>query len=208
MSSSSVLRCVRAGLALVVAGAALAGCAAPPTPAAAPTTGATGSGLAVADPPHDVVQQFPPAGSCHARVVPGGVLPDPGCTPGAVDPHVTAGTIDTTVCRAGGYTSTVRPPTRVTDPEKRLSLAAYGNTGPAGSTEFDHLVPLSIGGAPNSAANLWPEPERSPNAKDKLEGALRDLLCAHRIALGDAQQMIATNWVDAYRQTLGQAPPG
>ena len=79
---------------------------------------------------------------------------------------------------------------------------------PAGTTEFGHLVPLSLGGAPNSAANLWPEPGGSPNPKDKLEGALRDLLCAHRITLGDAQQMIATNWVDAYRQIFGQNPPG
>lgn len=208
LASSSVLRRVQAGLAVAVVVGALTGCAAAATPAPGPTAGAAGGGLVVADPPHDVVQVFPQAGSCHARPVPGGVLPDPGCTPGAVDPHVTAATVDTTVCRPGGYTSTVRPPTRITDPEKRLSLSAYNNTDPARTTEFDHLVPLSLGGAPNSPANLWPEPGGSPNPKDKLEGALRDLLCAHRIALSDAQEMIATNWVAAYQQILGQNPPG
>lgn len=194
-------------MALAVVVVTIAGCAAAPTPAPALTTGLAGAGLLVADPAHDVVQPFPPPGTCHARPVSGGVLPDPTCTPGAIDPHVTAATVDTTVCRSGGYTSTVRPPTRITDPEKRLSLAAYSNIDPAASTEFDHLVPLSLGGAPNSPANLWAEPGASPNAKDTLENALRDLLCAHHIGLSDAQQMIATNWITAYQQILGR-PPG
>jgi hypothetical protein len=69
-------------------------------------------------------------------------------------------------------------------------------------------VPLELGGTPNSAANLWPEPGSSPNPKDKLEGALHDLLCAHRIALTAAQRMIAIDWITAYRQILGTPPPG
>lgn len=191
-----------------------AGCSAPPPatipPAATPSSAVPapgGGGLVAADPPHDVVQPFPAAGTCQSRPVPGGVLPDPVCTPGAVDPHVTPDTVDTTVCRPGGYTSTVRPPSWVTGQEKRLALTAYGNpAAAAASTEFDHLVPLSLGGSPNSPANLWPQPGASPNPKDTLEGALRDLLCAHRIALRDAQQLIATDWVTAYQQILGRSP--
>jgi len=76
-------------------------------------------GLLATDPPHNAVQPFPPAGSCHARQEDNGVLPDPACTPGAVDPHVTYATLESTVCRRGGYTSTVRPPTSVTNSEKR-----------------------------------------------------------------------------------------
>ena len=68
-------------------------------------------------------------------------------------------------------------------------------------------MPLELGGTPNSAENLWPEPGSSPNAKDKLEGALHDLLCAHRITLAAAQHMIATDWITAYRQILGTPPP-
>ncbi len=166
-----------------------------------------GSGLLVTDPPHNEVQPFPAPGTCRARTVPGGVLPDSHCTPGAVDPHVTEATVNTTVCRPGGYTSTVRPPTSVTDPEKRPALAAYGQTASPSGYELDHLVPLSLGGTPNTAANLWPEPDPTPNPKDKLEGALHDLLCAHRISLDDAQRMIAENWITAYQQILGTSPP-
>lgn len=69
-------------------------------------------------------------------------------------------------------------------------------------------MPLALGGSSNSPANLWPEPGASPNPKDTLEYALRDLLCSHRIARGEAQQMIATDSVTAYRQILGHDPTG
>jgi len=164
-------------------------------------------GLLATDPPHNAVQPFPAAGRCHARQAANGVLPDPACTPGAVDPHVTDATLESTVCRRGGYTSTVRPPTSVTNSEKRLAQAAYGQSDGPSAYELDHLVPLELGGTPNSAENLWPEPGSSPNAKDKLEGALHDLLCAHRITLTAAQHMIATDWITAYRQILGTPPP-
>jgi len=142
----------------------------------------------------------------------GGVVVGPAgsvaCTPGAVDPHVTDATLESTVCRRGGYTSTVRPPTGVTNSEKRLAQTAYGQSDGPSAYELDHLVPLESGGTPNSAANLWPEPGSSPNPKDKLEGALHDLLCARRITLTAAQHMIATDWITAYRQILGTPPPG
>ncbi len=176
---------------------------------AAPTSTSVSlpGGLLVTDPPHNAVQPFPAAGRCHARQGANGVLPDPACTPGAVDPHVTDATLESTVCRRGGYTSTVRPRTSVTNSEKRLAQAAYGQSDGPSAYELDHLVPLELGGTPNSAANLWPEPGSSPNAKDKLESALHDLLCAHRITLTVAQQMIATDWTTAYRQILGTPPP-
>src|ERR1700687_1954524 len=45
------------------------------------------------------------------------ILPDPKCTPGAVDPSVTQDNIDSTIC-VSGYTKTVRPPVSVTEPQK------------------------------------------------------------------------------------------
>ena len=219
---------VLAALTLLAVGCGATGSPVDTTTTAAPTTRATttstgasvtsaapvstsvspeGGGLLVTDPPHKEVQPFPAAGSCHARQGANGVLPDPACTPGAVDPHVTDATLESTVCRRGGYTSTVRPPTSVTNSEKRLAQAAYGQSDGPSAYEFDHLVPLELGGTPNSAANLWPEPGSSPNPKDKLEGALHDLLCAHRITLTAAQRMIATDWIAAYRQILGTPPP-
>ena len=56
-------------------------------------------------------------------------LPDPRCTPGAVSPAVTQANISSTICRRG-YTEKVRPPESVTEPEKKASLAAYGDTEP------------------------------------------------------------------------------
>jgi len=176
--------------------------------AAASTSVSPQGGLLATDPPHNEVQPFPAAGSCHARQVANGVLPDPTCTPGAIDPHVTDATLESTVCRRGGYTSTVRPPTSVTNSEKRLAQAAYGQSDGPSAYELDHLVPLGLGGTPNSAANIWPQPGPSPNPKDKLEGALHDLLCARRITLTAAQQMIANDWINAYQQILGSPPPG
>lgn len=75
-------------------------------------------------------------------------LPDPRCTPGALDLAVTQATIGQTICVLG-YTKTVRPPESVTEPEKRASLAAYGDTGPMSCYEYDQLVSLERGGAAN-----------------------------------------------------------
>ena len=150
----------------------------------ASTTPTVGSGvpsgggvLAAEDPDHGTAQPFPARGTCHARTVPNGVLPDPACTPGVTDPHVTQATLATTICRPGGYTSTVRPPESVTSVEKKTALVAYGDTAPTSSFELDHLVSLELGGSPNSPHNLWPQPSPSPNPKDKLESALHDLVC-------------------------------
>jgi hypothetical protein len=88
--------------------------------------------------------------------VPNGTLPDPLCTPGAVDPHVTQATIGATICRRGGHTSTVRPPASVTGTEKKAALRAYNDTAPSSGYEPDHLVPLELGGSPNSPATCGP----------------------------------------------------
>jgi len=69
-------------------------------------------------------------------------------------------------------------------------------------------VSLELGGSPNSPHNLWPQPGASPNPKDKLELALYDLVCSHRMTLTDAQNAIAGNWVTTYHQVLGAEPPG
>ena len=159
----------------------------------------TASGLARSTVSAHVVQSQPPPGSCHARGHGLYSLPDPRCTPGAVDPAVTQADIGQTICRAG-YTESVRPPESVTEPEKRASLRAYGDHGPLSSYEYDHLVPLELGGAANDPRNLWPEPGPSPNPKDALEDRLNARVCDHRMTLASAQLMIAGNWVAADRR--------
>ncbi len=129
-------------------------------------------------------------------------LPDRRCTPGAIDTRVTQSDIQTTICRVG-YTETVRPAESITEPEKEASLAAYGDTLPLHHYEYDHLVPLELGGAPNDPRNLWPEPGGSPNPKDELENRLRELVCSDAMQLPVAQREIATNWVVAYHHLIG-----
>jgi competence protein ComEC len=136
---------------------------------------------------------------CQARR---GPLPDPHCTPGAVNPDVTPGTIAATICRPG-WTATIRPPTTYTNDLKRRQIDQYGYLDRAlGDYEEDHLVPLSVGGNPSDPRNLWPEPGASPNAKDRVEADLQGAVCAHQVSLASAQQAIATDWTTA-DQRLG-----
>lgn len=155
--------------------------------------------LAAGTAPANVVQPQPPANSCHAGGSGLFVLPDPRCTPGAIDPAVSQHDIGTTTCTTG-FTARERPPERVTEAEKRSSVTAYGDAGPLRDYEYDHLVPLELGGAVNDPRNEWPEPGASPNPKDALEDRLAELVCRRRIALSDAQRLIAEDWVVAYRR--------
>jgi hypothetical protein len=140
------------------------------------------------------VQPQPPPGWCH--VIGSGLYsrPDPRCTPGALNPQVTQATIRRTICKSG-WTSTVRPPEAITEQEKFKSMASYGDHGSAGRYEYDHFVPLELGGAANDRRNLWPEPGASPNPKDAVEDQLNSEVCDGKITLARAQHLIVTNWV-------------
>ena len=84
-------------------------------PRASAPSAATGSAPPVKSlhSPHKVaVDEVLAPGQCRARVVDaaaGLFLPDPVCTPGAVDPAVTEGNLASTICKSG-YTATVRAP--------------------------------------------------------------------------------------------------
>ena len=107
-------------------------------------------------------------------------MPDPRCTPGALNPAVTQATINQTIC-VSGYTKTIRPAESITEAEKRASMAAYGDTDSMSGFEYDHLVSLELGGAANDMRNLWPEPGASPNPKDSVEDELHRLVCSGQI---------------------------
>jgi hypothetical protein len=149
------------------------------------------------------VEPQPAPGSCHYSYSGSYPLPDPTCTPGAISPAVTQANIATTICTAG-YTATIRPPESITAPEKVGSAAAYSYTGSLHTAEYDHLIPLELGGDPNDPANLWVQPnDRSGatttyNTKDTLERSLKNLVCTGQMTLAAARQAIATNWVAAY----------
>jgi hypothetical protein len=68
--------------------------------------------------------------------------------------------------------------------------------------EEDHLIPLSIGGAPEDPLNLWPQTRLSEwdaAKKDVLELRLYKMVCNGEIALDDARQRIANNWIETYK---------
>ena len=125
--------------------------------------------------------------------------------PGSISPQVTQSNIGSTIC-SSGYTSTIRPSSSITGPEKIGSKAAYSYSGSSYTVEYDHLVPLELGGDPNDPANLWAEPNDNPaatsfnNSKDKLENALNNMVCSGQMTLATAQQAIADNWATAYQQ--------
>ena len=151
------------------------------------------------------MQQQPPPGSCHA--IGSGLYsrPDTRCTPGALNPAVTQATIGQTICRQG-WADTVRPPESVTETEKAASMAAYDDAGPMGGYEYDHFVPLELGGAVNDPRNLWPEPGASPNPKDAVEDELNHKVCDGQMTLAQAQRAITTNWVALAQPAAARTP--
>jgi hypothetical protein len=181
------------------------------------TIGVTGSvlffsavGTAVADvpvgpgPTNYTEQPQPSPGTCHYRTAATGeTLPDPNCTPGAISPKVTEDTLATTICKTG-YTKSIRPPASITAAEKQSNAASYGYSGPLSGTEYDHLVPLELGGDPNDPRNLWVEPGASPNPKDGVESKLHQRVCEGRVPLAAAQEAIANDWTTAISVAEGQ----
>ncbi|GAA2718444.1 MULTISPECIES: hypothetical protein [Streptomyces] len=152
------------------------------------------------------VQKQPAAGTCHFRYTPSKEpLPDPACTPGALNPDVRPETLKQTICRPSGYTKGIRPPVAVTGPEKTANAASYGYRGDLHDAEYDHLVSLELGGDPNDPRNLWvepPSPGHKPgggpnNPKDQVETQLHAAICSGQVQLRDAQQAIATDWTTA-----------
>ena len=154
--------------------------------------------------------------TCHYAMAASWYLPDPTCTPGATDPGVTQANIDATICRPGGYTSSVRPPESLTEPVKFDLESIYADPYSTSHTELDHLIPLSLGGA-SAVANLWPEPDQGKpsqfnstndfgiNAKDGVEDRLHSAVCARQVSLAAAQTAIASNWTSA-ESVLGLTP--
>lgn len=154
---------------------------------------------------------IPAPNSCHfTRLADGEVGPDPHCTPGAIDTqHVTQANITSTICRPGGYTTSVRAPESMTEAYKRQVMAAYGVPwSQAHNYELDHLIELSTGGS-NSTLNLWPEPDNDAdhykhsgfvhNDKDKVEEAARTAVCNGSQPLATIQNAFASNWTSLIR---------
>jgi len=130
-------------------------------------------------------------------------LPNPQLTPGAINKSITQQNIHSTVC-IKGYTKTIRPPAHYTNKLKKRQIREYGydDSNPK-HYEEDHLIALSIGGAPHDPRNLWPEPRKSEwgaKKKDQLEFVLYKMVCREEISLSEAQREMGTDWIEAWKK--------
>lgn len=129
-------------------------------------------------------------------------IPDMQITPGSVRAGLTKGKI----CEIKWG----RDERHVIPRMKQQVFKLYGYSGyddprcvPAGkrSCEIDHLISRELGGA-DEVKNLWPQAYgTSPwNAvlKDKLENRLNKEMCAGRITLQEARDMLVNDWRKAY----------
>lgn len=145
-------------------------------------------------------------GSCHVRIAANGMqLPDPACTPGAVNPTVTGDVLRNPAFRTGMIRGDL-----TTEAQKKRVYVWYGITPPADNKgadqvcEIDHLVSLRLGGS-DAMENLWPQCEPGlSRAKPvgqrefKVKDSHAEESLAERIKAGDdlstIQHEIASDW--------------
>jgi hypothetical protein len=117
--------------------------------------------------------------------------------PGATNPDVTQATLGKTAC-VPGWSATIRPPVSYTAALKQTQMMALGLPGTPADYQEDHLISLSLGGAPRSVLNLWPQPWRQASRDDRVELALHRAICNGAVLLRDAQRLEV-----AYKRVFG-----
>lgn len=144
----------------------------------------------------------PASRTCSTRLHHGYPVPDPHCTPGGIDPSVTADVLRNRSWR----TEWVRD-CATSEEEKHVTYRWYGiraphrNSGKRQVCELDHLVPLELGGA-DGLGNIWPEcgpshtvlEDRYFKVKDRVENYLAGEVRTGRMSLVTAQRRIAADW--------------
>ena len=133
----------------------------------------------------------------------GGELPDPALTPGACKAMAVAQLCAT---RWG------KDKRHVTAAMKKEVFHVYGLSGNRDRScrckrhfEIDHLCSRELGGL-DVVSNLWPQcycGHFNAVMKDRVENRLHKEVCAGNIELEDAQHMITTDWIAAYRGYFG-----
>lgn len=139
---------------------------------------------------------------CRVGSTNGFPMPDPNCTPGAVNPTLTLDVLKDPSFKTGCVRDQATTAT-----EKRGTYDWYGitppkvNKGAKQVCELDHLVSLELGGA-DTLDNIWPQcgPSRAVlknryfKQKDMVENYLAAQVRAGAIPLKEAQKGIATDW--------------
>ena len=156
--------------------------------------------------PFAVVAADHAPGSCHVRIAANGMqLPDPNCTPGAINPTLTTAVLLNPAFRTG----MVRD--KLTSPAVKMKVYGWygiavpkGNVGQNQTCEMDHAVDLASGGA-DSLDNVWPQcqaPGSAPVAVGNREFKIKDAFAEHDVMrqvkaganLADLQRRIAQDW--------------
>lgn len=139
---------------------------------------------------------------CKVSSTNGFPMPDPSCTPGAVNPTLTLDVLQDPGFKTGCVRDLASKPS-----EKHQTYDWYGitppkvNKGAKQVCELDHLVSLELGGA-DTLDNIWPQcgPSRTVlknryfKQKDMVENYLAAQVRAGAIPLKEAQKGIATDW--------------
>jgi hypothetical protein len=146
---------------------------------------------------------LPPHGVCHAKATANGEqLPDPACTPGAINPTLTAAVLKDPAFRTGCVRNDATSEKQKGDTYKWYKTKhPKHNQGATQYCELDHLIPLYLGGA-DTLENIWPEcgparvhvDDRYFKEKDKVELYLGLQVREGKMDLADAQNGIAKDW--------------
>ena len=84
-------------------------------------------------------------------------------------------------------------------------MKSYGFTDSRFNYEFDHLIPLEVGGHPPDVKNLFPEPgygQYNFHIKDRFENYLHDQVCSGSMGLSEARERLQLTgyqtWIKAW----------
>jgi hypothetical protein len=159
---------------------------------------------------------LPPPQSCTTHTTNGFPVPDPNCTPGAINPTLTI-----EVLRDARFTTRCVRDAATQEEEKATTYEWYrlkhpsNNSGDNQICELDHLISLELGGA-DTLDNIWPQcgpsgvalPQRNFKEKDTVENFLAREVREGRMDLSTAQNGIATDWTQFLDEARRACPEG
>jgi hypothetical protein len=159
---------------------------------------------------------LPPQQACTTPTRNGFLVPDPNCTPGAINPTLTI-----EVLRDRSFTTECIRDVATMEEEKAITYEWYhldhpsNNDGDDQICELDHLISLELGGA-DTLENIWPQcgpsgvalAQRYFKQKDTVENFLAKQVREGRMDLSTAQKAIAIDWTQFLDEATRACPEG
>ena len=170
---------------------------------------------------------LPPAQRCQTSLKNGFPVPDPACTPGAINPTLTVDVLKNRDFKTGCVRDQATPEGRIIKPNEKPGPAKVDtyewydatkpddNQGQNQTCELDHLISLEIGGA-DTLDNIWPQcgpsdaalSDRFFKEKDTVENYLAWMVRHDQMDLADAQKGISSDWTQFLDQAEKKCPKG